>query len=73
MFQNLGTDKYRFPLILTLEEVFFEMKTIITGFHQDEHEQWVADCHVVIQGISGTIPLGNKENGLHRLKVEKPI
>ena len=43
MFQNLGTNKYRFPLILTLEEVFFEMKTIITGFHQDEHEQWVAD------------------------------
>ena len=49
------------------------MKIKITGFHQDEYEQWVADLLCGHSSISGTIPPGNKENGLQHLKVEKPI
>jgi len=49
------------------------MKTKITGFHQDEYEHWVADLSCGHSRNLGTILRGNKEKGLHRLKVEKPI
>jgi len=49
------------------------MKTKITGFHQDEYEQWVADLSCGHSRHFRQILRGNKENGLHRVKVEKPI
>jgi len=49
-------------------------KTKITGFHQDEYEHWVADLSCGhSKHFRHEILRSNKENGLHRLKIEKPI